>query len=226
MRSRRKWLWWLAAAVSLVVVAPAVLVELRPPDRPAVRAELPATELSQYSVYVVDWGYHTAIILEQPRAWRLGPEGDENAAFVEYAWGDRRFYMESNYWPHAVFTTLFLPTESVTYVDGWQRLPVRGYRSMHVRNVSVTELRALASELEASIVPADGGARSDAFPSVRGYSGRFYPGIGSYLWWTNCNRWTADRLATVGLASGGRGVLFSRQVASRLHGFSEVRGSR
>lgn len=226
MLSRRRWLWGLAAAVLLVVAAPALFIELRRPDRPAVHAELPATELSQYAVYVVDWGYHTAIILEQPREWRLGPDGDEDAAFVEYAWGDRRFYMESNYWPHAVFAALFLPTESVTYVDGWQRLPVRGYRSMHVRNVSATELRALASELEASIVRVDGGARSGAYPAVRGYSGRFYPGVGNYLWWTNCNRWTADRLAVVGLASGGRGVLVSAQVASRLEDFRETRGPR
>lgn len=226
MGTRRRWLRWLAVAFALVVILPALAIELRPAERRVVPLDLPATELSQYSVYVVDWGYHTAVILEQPRAWRLGPDGDENAAFVEYAWGDRAFYMESNYWPHAVFAALFLPTESVTYLDGWTRVPVRGYRSMHVRNVSAMELRALASELEASIVRDADGIRRPAFPPVAGYDGRFYPGVGSYVWSTNCNRWTADRLAAVGLSRAGRGILFSRQVPGRVTGFVPVERDR
>ncbi len=52
-----------------------------------------------YRVFVVDWGYHTAIIAEQPSGWALGPPGEERAPFLESAWGDRRFYLESNYRP-------------------------------------------------------------------------------------------------------------------------------
>src|ERR671938_18103 len=64
-----------------------------------------------------------ALVAAAVGALLVGPAGREDAPFVEYAWGDRRFYMESNFWPHVVFATLFLPTESVAYVDGWPRAP-------------------------------------------------------------------------------------------------------
>ena len=222
MSVRIRWRRWIALLALLVLVVPPIWVELRDADRKPASIVVPAADGDRYTVHVVDWGYHTAIIIEQPRGWRLGPEGEEDARYVEYAWGDRRFYMESNYWPHSVFATLFLPTAAVTYVDGRPRPPTGGFRSMHVREVGAEQLRALAAELERFIVRDAAGARLPAHPPVSGYAGRFHPGIGRYTWWTNCNRWTVERLAAAGLASGGRGVLFSPQVASHLVGFVGV----
>src|SRR5918912_1413995 len=98
-----------AALIALFAVPPVYMAVATPPPGPV---RLPATddERARYRVYVGDWGYHTSIVVEQPRGWRLGPLGREDAPFVEYAWGDRRFYMESNFWPHAVFAAAFLPT--------------------------------------------------------------------------------------------------------------------
>lgn len=213
-----------AVIISLLILPPA-FAELRSPTRAPI-PPLPTPEVGRYRVFVADWGYHTAIILEQPRGWALGPPGEEDAPFVEFAWGDRRFYMESNFWPHSVFATLMLPTASVTYVDGRATPPARGFRSLHVRDVSADTMRALAAELEASIRRANDGVRSAAFPAVPGYAGQFLPGVGSYLWWMNCNRWTVDRLAAAGLAEGGRGVIFSGEVAGRLRGFKPVGAAR
>jgi len=47
---------------------------------------------------------------------------------------------------------------------------------------------------------------------------------GHYLWFTDCNRWTVERLAKAGLARGGLGVIFSGQVARHLIGFHRVNG--
>ena len=77
---------------------------------------LPAVQTGEYRVLVADWGYHTAILVEQPQGWHLGPPGNERAAFLEYAWGDQRFYMESDFRPHALFATLVLPTATVMYL--------------------------------------------------------------------------------------------------------------
>ena len=49
---------------------------------------VPEVPAGQYRVLVADWGYHTAIILEQPRGWSMGPIGEERAPFLEYAWGE------------------------------------------------------------------------------------------------------------------------------------------
>ena len=169
----------------------------------------------RYRVYVADWGYHTSIILEQPPAWRLGPPGEEASPFVEFAWGDRRFYKDSDYRPHSLIITLLLPSEAVTYVDGWGAAPVRGagMRQLVLRELTEAELARLATVLSAWR------AEEAPFPAVSGFAGRFYPAPGRYLWWTDCNRWTVDRLAEAGLARGGRGVIFSGQVFGRLRAF-------
>ena len=225
MNRPERWRWYVAAGILLLLLLPPLWVELRPERRIAGPELLPAVRGDRYRVLVADWGYHAAIIIEQPAGWMLGPPGEEASPFVEFAWGDRRYYMESNYWPHSVFATLMLPTSSVTYVEGRNAPPVRGFRSLHERDVTGAELRALAMELEASIGRDDRGARLPAFPPVAGYAGRFLPGVGRYLWWMNCNRWAVDRLAAAGLADGGRGVIFSGEVAARLRGFSLVRGT-
>ena len=66
-------------------------------------------------------------------------------------------------------------------------------------------------------------SRPSPFAPAAGYGGRFYPARGAYLWWNDCNRWTVERLAAAGLARGGRGVIFSGQVARHLVGFRRVR---
>jgi hypothetical protein len=191
---------------------------------PARATAVPPAPPGRYRVYVADWGYHTAVIFPQPAGWRLGPPGQEGAPFVEAGWGDRRFYMESDYRPHALVTTLLLPSEAVSYLAAWDAPPEQAARprALYVRDVSADTLRALAASVEGSIRRGAGGGRARAYGSVQGYAGRFYPAHGHYGWWDDCNRWTAERMAAAGLATGGAGVIFSGQVAGRLLGFRRV----
>jgi hypothetical protein len=208
-------------------LGPPLYVALTPDRRPPL--SLPPVEKGRrYRVYVADWGYHTSVIAEQPPGWRMGPPGEEGAPFLEYAWGDRRFYLEGDYRPWSLFATLFLPTESVVYLDGWQvpPRPGNGIRALFVRTVGADTLRALLTELERSVRHAPGGAREGPFPAADGYQGRFYPAHGAYLWAADCNRWTVERLRGAGLAGSARGVVFSGQVAGRLRGFARVQTER
>lgn len=234
LKRGRRWRWWARALLGLstvILVIPPLFVEFVP-DRPPLM-DLPDTRLgnavpaSRFRVFVADWGYHTSVILEQTaQGFPRGPAGRERALFVEYAWGDRRFYMESDYRPHALFATLLLPTESVAYVAAWDAPPDSASRprSLYVRTVSAAQLSALTTALERRIYHKAGGIgeRVAPFPPADGYAGRFYPAYGHYLWSSACNRWMVDRLAEAGLARGGRGVIFSGQVASRLVGFRAV----
>jgi hypothetical protein len=232
-KGRRRWLAtrWLLRGLGLLVlllVLPSLYACVSSAPPPAVTLPgLPAGVSPPIPLYVVDWGYHSAIIVPQPAGWELGPPGEETAPFLEYAWGDRRFYMESNVWPHSVLATLFLPTRAVTYVDGWPRPPALDDRprGLYTRGITVEQWAALLQELERWI-PRDGaganGVRPPAFPAVKGYDGRFYPGYGTYFWWMDCNRWTVERLQAAGLAGSGRGVVLSGQIAPRLLGFTKV----
>ena len=181
---------------------------------------LPPVPPGSYSVIVADWGYHTAIVVEQPRDWALGPPGEERAPFLEYAWGDRRFYMESDYRPHAVFATLVLPTESVLYLDGRPRPPsLDGARAVFARRVDAAALHRLLLDLERSFQRGPSGDRLAPYAAATGVGGRFYPAYGRYLWTRDCNWWTVVRLNAAQLAGGASGVVFSGQVKSRLRDF-------
>jgi hypothetical protein len=219
---RPRWSRLALVAVLLLLIVPPALVEIAP-DAPRTVALQPAPA-GPYRVYVADWGYHTSVIFQQASGWRLGSLGSEGATFVEFAWGDRRFYMESNYRPDAVFATLLLPTESVAYVQTWSSDPaqVAQPRALYEREVDAPTVTALAAALEGTIRRTPGGERPLPFSAVPGYPGRFYPAHGRYLWWSDCNRWTVDRLASAHLARGGRGVFFSGQVAGRLIGFHQI----
>ena len=179
-------------------------------------------------MFVIDYGYHTAIVVEQPAEGRFGPPGREDAAaspFVEYAWGDRRFYMESRYAPWSLVATLIFPTEAVTYVAGWRTPPVTQAGGLTVvsRTITPAERDRLLAALESWVSrDSTGRVRAPAFPAVAGYAGRFHAAPGRYTAIANCNRWTVDRLAEVGLARRGGVVITSGQVMRRVVGFEAI----
>jgi hypothetical protein len=194
------------------------------PDRLPPLPTLPEPPAGNYRVFVVDWGYHAAIVVEQPRGWRLGPPGAEGAPFLAYAWGDRRFYYESDYQPHSVFATLFLPTDAVLYLDAHPDPPrFGGAEDVYARTVDAGTVRTLLAALERTARRDTSGARLPALAPAPGYRGHFYPAHGRYLWTRNCNWWVVARLAEAGLASAPAGVVFTTQVPARLRGFTRAR---
>ena len=224
--ARRIARWSARAIVALLAFALAFPLLYRSvvPALATPAALVPTPPDGRYDVYMVDWGYHTAIVVRQPAGWTLGPPGRETAPWLEYAWGDRRFYRDSDYRPHAVFATLFLPTPSVTYLAARDRPPSPGAgpRAVWHREVDASTLRVLVAELEGSMLRDANGRRLAPSPPVMGYAGRFYPARGRYLWTRDCNAWTVDRLARAGLATRGRLVVFSGQVAGHLVGFEQI----
>jgi hypothetical protein len=206
--------------------------------QPHVEARVPTESATTAPrLFVLDYGYHTAIVVEQPAGGRFGPPGREDAVaspFVEYAWGDRRFYMESRYAPWSLVATLLFPTEAVTYVAGWRTPPVSrpggltvvsrpGGLTVVSRTSTLDERDRLLAALESWVGRDSAGrARAPAFPAVAGYAGRFHAAPGRYTAIANCNRWTVDRLAEVGLARPSGVVITSGQVMRRVVGFEGI----
>lgn len=190
------------------------------PEPRAALAPLPPPPPGSYAVLVVDWGLHTAIVVEQPPGWRLGPPGAETAPFLEIAWGDRRYYAAGERRPPAVAATLFLPTDSVLFLAGHPDPPrLAGAARVFERRVDAPTLQALLTSLERSLLRTPDGGRRPPLPLPAGRSARFLPAHGAYLWTRNCNWWTVRRLQEAGLAAGAAGVVLTQQVPGRLLGF-------
>ena len=219
-RLRRIAGWGAALAFAVAVLFPVAYALVRPEGR-ASTLSLPGFPSGRYEVYVVDWGYHTAIIIEQPPAARLGPPGAEGAPLVEFAWGDRAFYYASDYRPWVLAATLVVPTESVVYVRGRSAPPEVGAADAVLRRtIDAATATRLAHGIQRSIRRGPNGGRAAPLAEAPGFVGRFYPAHGSYLWTRDCNWWTVARLAGTGLAEPPGGVVFTPQVPGRLLGFT------
>ncbi|HMB93178.1 MAG TPA: DUF2459 domain-containing protein [Rhodothermales bacterium] len=195
---------------------------IQTPPLPEVSISLP-TEAT-YRVWVARYGYHTAILIEQPDGWHLGPPGQETAPIVEYAWGDRAYYMESDHRLPVLLAALFLPTESVMYVRAHNAPPTRqtGIQGLYVREVDAATLQRLVQSLEQTFVRTPGSNRQPPFSPVSTYRGRFYPGRTFYIFWSACNAWTVRHLKQAGLAHSSFFVILEQQVPGRLSNFRRV----
>ena len=226
-RRRRRRRGARAVLVALFGLPPLYMAVATPPAGPVRLPATPAPDDARrrFRVFVAAWGYHTSIMVEQPPGWRLGPPGEEDAPFVEYSWGERRFYKDQDYRPHSLFAAVFLPTASVVYLDGWERLPdpQNGTHNLYVRQVTATQMRALVTKMERTLPRTPSGERVAAFRHAPGRAGRFYPGRECYIFWSDCNAWTVKCLGAAGLAGSSALVVAEGQVPGRLRGFRRLR---
>jgi hypothetical protein len=194
----------------------------------AVVLPLPPPPAGPYRVLVVDWGLHTAIVVQQPPGWRLGPPGAEAAPFLEVAWGDRRYYAEGQRRLDVLAAALLLPTESVLFLAPHPDPPrLQGAWRVLERQVDAPTLHRLLSGLESSLHRGTDGRRPQPLappqrPSLASPA-HFFPARGSYLWHRNCNWWIVRHLGDAGLARPALGVLLPLQVPWRLIGFEPLR---
>jgi hypothetical protein len=174
-------------------------------------------------VFVANWGYHTSIVVEQSSSRNLGPPAYESAPFLEYAWGDRRFYMDSKYAPWSIYATLFLPTESVVYLRARSEPPDESSAVwVYTRKLDAAQANLLTERLEKEFQRDSFGRRLPPYPKAVGYSGTFYRGKAKYIWTHDCNWWTTNKLVQAGLASSSWGVVLASQVSGRVVGFRRI----
>ena len=216
---RFRWLW-------LPLMYPALCWLFIEAATPAPGPVVPPPEVAgRYRVWVLGYGYHTAIFMEQPRSWKLGPPGREAAPFVEFAWGDRGWFYDSTMSCLSGANAILLPSRSVYYVAGYDEPPARAWPGLPLleREFSVQELRALAMVLERSVLRTTQGARVEALPPSPEYDGRFFPGREYYIGWNSCNHWTIATLEQAGQEVSALGVVTQDQALSRLKSWRTVK---
>ncbi len=192
-----------------------------PPPGSVLMSSVPVASTSEpYQVWLLNWGFHTSILVESPANGALESLG-EGARYLEYSWGDRRFYRDQDHSLGSMLAAVAVPTSSVVHVRGWSQPPDQalGVRQRYRRWVDALTLYQLIVALESSIPRTPEGQRVMPYPTQAGQVGTFYPGREHYILWFTCNTWTVQRLAQAGLAHANPAVVLAEQVPMELKGF-------
>lgn len=206
---------WLVLAVAL---APACATPVA--DRAAPPPGEPAL-----SVWVLDHGWHTAIVVRRADVDRaLWPEVDDfpAATFVEIAWGDREFYMATPATAWMALRAALRAGESVLHVVGLDA-PI----ATHFPASEIVELRASRRGFEALLrFVADEHERETGGRSTRLQRGLygpswFYAARGKYSLFNTCNTWIARALQTAGLPITPSGVVTAGGVMQQVKALAE-----
>jgi uncharacterized protein (TIGR02117 family) len=160
----------------------------------------PANEL--HTIYIVQRGWHTGVaipVADWPnKTWPLLREFP-GVEFLEFGWGDERFYQAETNTIWMGLRAALWPTSSVIHVIGFDApapADIQANAVVPVR-VSTEGLRDLTAGLEQEF---DGEHPSASGPQVHWAPApnRFYKAGRSFYFPRMCNWWIAQRLAEAG----------------------------
>lgn len=192
----------------------------------------PSSDACAVTIYVSGDRFHTSVTVpvktanfnwyQQLNRADLGQKQQSNGGYLNFSWGDRRFYLTTPSLQELKLSTtlraLFLPTDTVMYVQGTSQRPqsLGSYQVQSVR-LSHSGYEQLTTHLAKSFARG-----TNALPVLLEQNpyetGTFYAGTGRYGFWQTCNDWLAQglRVAEVQtpLWSGLAGSVFRHLSAS------------
>jgi uncharacterized protein (TIGR02117 family) len=146
---------------------------------------------SGIAIAVADWPDPSwSVLAELPRA-----------RFVEFGWGDAVYYQAEKKTLRMTLAAILWPTASVMEVlavDDVSQVASRDYEATEIR-VSAEELATLAASIADSFAPRSPKSTGTVLVTTAGES-RFFPAKGEFHFFRMCNRWTTERLASIGCA--------------------------
>ena len=165
------------------------------------------------SIYVVRRGWHTGVAIptvDWPnRNWSLLREFPE-ADYLEFGWGDERFYQAERNSIWLAMRAALWPTASVIHVIGLREPLLDNVLAADIVEVPVPidRLRLLATAIEQEFagdepIPTGAALRSAPHPN------RFFKGRQSFYFPRMCNWWTATRLHDAGCPIAPATVIFA-----------------
>jgi len=213
--------------LALVFALVATILSVAGCRTPAANSQPSGAEALAVTVWVLDHGWHTAVVVRRADVDRARwPELDDfsDATLVEVAWGDREFYMAKSPTPWLAMRAAFVTSGSVLHVVGFTAPAAHsfaGSAAVAIR-LSRRSVDALADFVHAEYQrDRDGGVlRLDR--SLYG-SGWFYAARGRYHLFNTCNTWVARALSAAGLAVEPAGVVTASDVMRQVRPIGETR---
>ncbi len=210
-----------AAAIAVGLLAPSAYgaPSSRPVPSGTSRPLGPMQEKARIPVAVIDYGWHTGLVLPVTALGRplaSLPAQFPQARYLIFGWGNRRFYEAASPGSGMALMSLF-PSASVVFVQGITDRPESSQPSGGVRWLCVS-----GRGIHRLDVFLSGYFRTDAdgrFISAghgASLNGRFFASTGTYDALHTCNTWTTEALHAAGLPVDDRGIIFAGQVMSQI----------
>lgn len=180
-------------ATSLFLAGCAAPVRGLFPPKPGAKTE---------TVYVVDHGWHTGLIVKSsslPPDARPDWPGFRGSQYLEIGWGDDGFYRAQKVTLGITLKALFWRNPAVLHVVAMDQPPEIYFPSSGLVRVTLSEegYRRLCDFLAASYGKDAKGRHIDLGRGIYGES-RFYRATGHYYFPNTCNVWTAHALRAAG----------------------------
>jgi uncharacterized protein (TIGR02117 family) len=163
----------------------------------------PAGEEAARIVWVVSHGWHTGIIV------RTGdiPEGAwpervhyPYAAYLEVGWGDREFYPAPDPSIGDALRAALGPSATVLHVVGLTDHPTRVFSLSETITLEISEAGfERLIEFIAATHDRAGAERAEPIGPGLYLDSHFYPALGSFHLFNNCNTWVVNALRAAGL---------------------------
>ena len=176
-------------------------------------------------IWVVSNGWHSGIVLARADVLEsVIPEIADfpQARFFEFGWGDAEFYpaREAGAW---LALRAAFPGPAVMHVAGLSDHPARIWPNVTILPFAVDAdgLRRLLDFLRQSFDRAGAGRAEVRARGIYPFS-LFYPAIGRFHLFNNCNSWTAQALTAKGLGASLGGVNTAEDLISRIRPFAMV----
>lgn len=182
------------------------------------------------TIHIVQRGWHTGILVpaaDWPNTqWKL-LQDFSSAAFLEFGWGDERFYQAEKTTLGMVARAALWPTPSVIHVIGLnntQRIEIQADEIVAVR-VSAEGLRTMTAGIEFAFAgeqPTPN--RSGAFGSDVAWApgpNRFYEAKRPFYFPRMCNWWVARRLEAAGCPIRAWSVVTASRIIREARNFSQ-----
>lgn len=182
---------------------------------------LPRTDGEWRTLYVVNHGLHTGLVIDRADLLEVLPglaEASGGGDFIELGWGDEDFYRAPQATLGLTLRALLWPTASVLHVLPISDNPGRGFAASEVVAVRASEggYRQLLTFVAASFTRTPADAPAPIGPGL--YPGsRFYRATGHYSMRRTCNTWVAEALAASGCPLSPGKVITAGQLMSALH---------